>query len=205
MGRARRIRPLILEQSPPLCCPTCSFFENTTIEGEFVNLHCFRAQYTGGTVIKLLDTLDTHFDQIYTQNTYGRVFDVICSNSPGGVWDHTTAIELSNANFQYGYGDATLMMPRLTQGIIRNVWIEHTRFPGDLSNDQWIVDAFSVEDCDNAFSMNNSRVLIRQLNLQDGAKVTNDSTADSWLSGYERGWRRDENFGTVMTGSLKVG
>ncbi|MCX8965725.1 amylovoran biosynthesis protein AmsF [Erwinia psidii] len=181
------------------------FFENTTIEGEFVHVHCFRAQYNGGTVIKLLDTLDTRFNQIYTQNTYARVFDVNWSNSPNGVWDHATAIELSNANFQYGYGDATLMMPRLTQGVIRNVWIEHTRFPGDLSNGQWIVDALSVEDCDNALSMNNSRVLIRQLNLQAGSTVTNDSTADSWLSGYERGWRRDENFGTVMTGSMKAG
>lgn len=181
------------------------FFENITIEGEFVHVHCFRAQYNGGTVIKLLDTLDTRFNQIYTQNTYARVFDVNWSNSPNGVWDHATAIELSNANFQYGYGDATLMMPRLTQGVIRNVWIEHTRFPGDLSNGQWIVDALSVEDCDNALSMNNSRVLIRQLNLQAGSTVTNDSTADSWLSGYERGWRRDENFGTVMTGSMKAG
>lgn len=181
------------------------FFENTTIEGEFVNVHCFRTQYNGGTVFKLLDTLDTHFDQIYTQNTYARVIDASWSNSPNGVWDHSTAIELSNANFQYGYGDATLMMPRVTQGVIRNVWIEHTRFPGDLSNGQWIVDALSVEDCDNALSMNNSRMLIRQLNLQDGATVSNDSTADAWLSGYERGWRRDENFGTVMTGSFKAG
>jgi len=112
------------------------FFENTTIEGQFVNIRCFRAQNNGGTVIKLLDTLDTRFDQIYTQNTYARVFDIGWSNSPNGVWDHSTAVELSNANFQYGYGDATLVMPRMTQGMIRNVWIEHTRFPGDLSNGQ---------------------------------------------------------------------
>lgn len=181
------------------------FFENITTEGEFVRICCFRAQYNGGTVIKLLDTLDTHFDQIYTQNTYARVIDVSWSNSPNGVWDHCTAIELSNANFQYGYGDATLMMPRLTQGVIRNVWIEHTRFPGDLSNGQWVVDALSVEDCDNALCMNDSRALIRQLNLQSGSSVTNDSTTGCWLSAYERGWRRDENFGTVMTGSLKAG
>ncbi|MFU9135709.1 amylovoran biosynthesis protein AmsF [Erwinia tasmaniensis] len=181
------------------------FFENTTIEGEFVHIRCFRVQYNGGTVIKLLDTLDTRFDQIYSQNTYARVFEVGWSNSPNGVWDHATAIELSNANFQTGYGDATLYMPRMTQGIIRNVWIEHTRFPGDLTNGQWIVDALSVEDCTNPLLMNNSRVQFRQLNLQAGAKVTMDTTSDRWLSGYESGWRREENFGTTMTGSMKAG
>lgn len=191
--------------TPDMLSNVQPFFENITIEGEFVNIRCFRAQYNGGTVIKLLDTLDTRFDQIYTQNTYARVFDVGWSNSPNGVWDHATAVELSNANFQYGYGDATLMMPRMTQGLMRNVWIEHTRFPGDLSNGQWIIDALSVEDCDNPLLLNNSRVQMRQLNLQAGSKVNLDNTSDRWLSGYESGWRRDENFGTTMTGSMKAG
>ncbi len=113
---------------------------NTCIEGETVNIHCFRAQNTGGTVLKLLDTLDSKFDQIYTLYTYSRVFDVSWSNSPNGVWDHSTAIELSNANFQTGYGDSTIYMPRVTQGILRNVWIEHTRNPGDLSDGGWTIE-----------------------------------------------------------------
>jgi hypothetical protein len=191
--------------TPDMLSNVQPFFENTTIEGEFVNIRCFRVQYNGGTAIKLLDTLDTRFDQIYTQNTYARVFDIGWSNSPNGVWDHSTAVELSNANFQYGYGDATLVMPRMTQGLIRNVWIEHTRFPGDLSNGQWIIDALSVEDCDNPLLLNNSRVQMRQLNLQAGSKVNLDNTSERWLSGYEGGWRRDENFGTTMTGSMKAG
>ncbi|VTT27872.1 Uncharacterised protein [Klebsiella pneumoniae] len=191
--------------TPDMLSNVQPFFENITIEGEFVNIRCFRVQYNGGTAIKLLDTLDTRFDQIYSQYTYARVFEVGWSNSPNGVWDHATAVELSNANFQYGFADATLMMPRMTQGIIRNVWIEHTRFPGDLTNGQWIVDALSVEDCDNPLSMNNSRALFRQLNLQAGAKVSLDNASGRWLSGYEGGWRRDENFGTTMTGSMKAG
>ncbi|WP_338562976.1 amylovoran biosynthesis protein AmsF [Erwinia sp. E_sp_B04_7] len=181
------------------------FFENTTVEGEFVHISCFRVLYNGGTAVKLLDTLDTRFDQIYSQYTYARVFDVGWSNSPNGVWDHATAIELSNANFQFGYGDATLMMPRMTQGLIRNVWIEHTRYPGDLSNGQWLIDALSVEDCGNPLLLNNSRVQMRQLNLQAGSKVDLENAAGRWLSGYETGWRRDENFGTTMTGSMKAG
>lgn len=181
------------------------FFENITVEGQFVNIHGFKAESIGGTAIKLLDTLDTRLDQIYSRETYARVFDVGWSNSPKGVWDHSTAIELTNANFQSGYGDATLMMPRMTQGLIRNVWIEHTRFPGDLSNGQWLIDALSVESCGNPLLLNNSRVQMRQLNLQAGAKVDLENAAGRWLSGYETGWRRDENYGTVMTGTMKAG
>ena len=40
------------------------FFENTCIEGTTLNIYCFRAQNSGGTVIKALDTLDSKFDQI---------------------------------------------------------------------------------------------------------------------------------------------
>lgn len=111
-----------------MCSNQQPFFENTIVAGEDVQVTCFRVQNNGGTVFKLLDTFDTRLDQIYTNNTYGRVIEVGWSNSANGEWDHSTAIELSNANFQYGYGDATLMMPRVTQGILRNVWIKHTRF-----------------------------------------------------------------------------
>ncbi|MEM6051202.1 glycosyl hydrolase family 28-related protein [Erwinia sp. P7711] len=188
-----------------MCSNQQPFFENTMVAGESVLINSFRAQNNGGTVIKLLDTLDTKFEQIYTLTTFARVIEIGWSGTTTGVWDHSTAVEITNANFQTGYGDATLYMPRVTQGVLHNVWMEHTRFPGDLSEGQWIVDALSLEDCENPLNMSNGRVLIRQLNLQAGAKVTLDATSERWLSGYEYGWRRDENFGTNMTGSMKVG
>lgn len=188
-----------------LCTNRQPFFENIMVAGETVFISCFRVQNNGGTAIKLLDTLDTKFDQIYTINTYARVFEVGWSDTANGVWDHSTAIELSNANFQSGYGDATLMMPRVTQGLIRNVWIEHTRCPGDLSNGQWLVEALSLEDCASPMNMDNARVQIRQLNLQSGGMVSLNTSAGRWLSGYETGWRRDESFGTQMSGTLRVG
>lgn len=188
-----------------MCSNQQPFFENTIVGGESVIITGFRAQNNGGTVIKLLDTLDSKFDQIYTSTTYGRVFDIGWSDTAAGVWDHSTAIELSNANFQYGYGDSTLYMPRVTQGVMSNVWIEHSRFPGTLNDGQWIIDALSIEDCDNPLDLSNGRVQIRQLNLQSGAKVTLDSASGRWLSGYEYGWRRDESYGTMMTGSMKAG
>lgn len=188
-----------------MCTNQQPFFENTIVAGESVVINRFRASNNGGTVIKLLDTLDSKFDQIYTLTTYGRVFDIGWSDTAAGVWDHSTAIELTNANFQTGYGDATLYMPRVTQGILRNVWIEHTRFPGDLSDGGWTIDTLNLEDCANPFNMNNGRVQIRQLNLQSGGKVSLDTTSPRWLSGYEYGWRRDESFGSTMTGSMKAG
>ncbi|WP_130834154.1 glycosyl hydrolase family 28-related protein [[Erwinia] mediterraneensis] len=188
-----------------MCSNTQPFFENTCIEGETVNISCFRAQRTGGTVFKLLDTLDSKFDQIYTLDTYSRVLDVGWSNSPNGVWDHSTAIEISNCNFQTGYGDATLYMPRVTQGIMRNVWIEHTRNPGDLSDGGWTIDTLNIEDCGTPFNLNNARVIMRQINLQSGSKLSTNSVAGKWLSTFEYGYRREENHGTIITGSLTAG
>jgi hypothetical protein len=188
-----------------MCSNVQPFFENTCIEGETVNINCFRAQSTGGTVFKLLDTLDSKFEQIYTQNTYSRVFDVGWSNSPNGVWDHSTAIEICNCNFQMGYGDATLYMPRVTQGILSNVWIEHTRNPGDLSDGGWTIDTLNIEDCGNPFNLNNARVIMRQINLQSGAKVSNNLAPGKWLSTFEYGYRRDESYGSFMSGSLRAG
>ncbi|MBD8165152.1 amylovoran biosynthesis protein AmsF [Erwinia persicina] len=188
-----------------MCTNQQPFFENIMVAGQTVLITCFRVQNNGGTAIKLLDTLDSKFDQIYAINTYARVFDIGWSDTVKGVWDHSTAIELSNANFQSGYGDATLMMPRVTQGLISNVWIEHTRNPGDLSNGQWLVEALSLENCANPLNMDNARVQIRQLNLQAGATVSLNTAPGRWLSGYETGWRRDESFGTQMSGTLRAG
>ena len=189
-----------------MCSNAQPFFENTLVAGQSVLIDGFRANNCGGTVIKLLDTLDTKFNQIYTTTTYGRIVDIGWSGTAAGAWDHSTAVELTNANFQYSYGDACLYMPRVTQGIIHNVWIEHSRFPGNLSEGQWIVDALSVEDCPNALDMTNSRVQLRQINLQSGSNLNLDyDDTNKWLSVFEYGWRREENYGISLNGSIRPG
>ncbi len=188
-----------------LCTNVQPFYENTCIEGTTLNIYCFRAQNSGGTVIKALDTLDSKFEQIYTLWTYGRVFDIGWSNSPKGAWDHSTAIEICNCNFQTGYGDATLYIPRTTQGIIRNVWIEHTRNPGDLSDGAWSIDTLNIEDCGTPLNLNNARVIMRQIGLQSGARITNDLAGSRWLSSFDYGYRREEHHGTLITGSFRAG
>lgn len=188
-----------------MCSNNQPFFENTCVEGQIVNISCFRGQRSGGTIFKLQDTLDSKFEQIYTNTTYSRVFDIGWSSSPKGVWDHSTAVELCNANFQTGYGDATLYMPRMTQAIMRNVWIEHTRNPGDLSDGGWTIDTLNVENCRAPLILNNARVVMRHINLQAGSKLSQDLVAGKWLSTFEYGYRRDENYGTFMSGSLRAG
>lgn len=200
------IKTLTGPVQPSQCTNQQPFFENTIVAGQSVVISRFRAQNNGGTVIKLQDTLDTKFDQIYTVTTYGRIFEVGWSGTATGVWDHATAIELTNANFQTGYGDGTLVMPRVTQGVLNNVWIEHTRNPGDLSEGQWLIDALSLENCEQPLDLSNGRVQLRQLNLQGGSKVKLESNLENrWLSNYEYGWRRDENYGTEFTGSMRAG
>ncbi|MBZ2398164.1 amylovoran biosynthesis protein AmsF [Erwinia amylovora] len=188
-----------------MCSNVQPFLENICQGGQLVNISHFRGQYSGGTIFKLQDTFDSKFEQFYTLKTFSRVLDVGWSNRPEGAWDHSTAIELCNANFQSGYGDATLYMPRVTQGIIRNVWIEHTRNPGNLSDGGWTIDTLNIEDCHKPFILSNSRILMRQINLQSGSTLDLAKTSGRWLSDYEYGHRRDENYGTSLTGSLKVG
>lgn len=195
-------------QAPIAPSNTQPFLRNTVIGGEYVNIYGFKVMHNGGTAVQLIDTLDTRLEQIYSSETYARVFDIRWSDTKIGNWDHSTAVELTNANFQKGYGDATLYMPRVTQGVIRNVWIEHTLNPGNLTDGQWIIDALSIESSANPLHMKNSRVLFRQLSLQAGASIDHNdpsSLSPSRISGYELGWRRDENFGTEMTGSMKSG
>lgn len=150
--------------------------------------------------------LVARFNQIYSSKTWGRVFETGWSDTGGEVWDRATAIALTNANFQHSYGDALLFMPRVTQGVIRNVWIEHSRCPGNLSNGQWIIDTLNLDDYASALDLTNSRTQMRQINLQTGSDLDlKFDNANRWLSVYEYGWRRDENDGFSLSGSLHSG
>lgn len=174
------------------------FFENICQTGEFCNIFAVRIDNNGGTGLKFIDTLDTKLDQIYSSKSFGSVIEVKYSNNPAGGWNHSTAISLQNSNFQNGYGPALLDMPRLTQGLIRNVWIEHTRFPGNLDNGQWVIEALSIESSDNPLCLDNTRCVIDGAYFQGQGTMTCNRVAGSWLSGYEKGWIRRETYGVEM-------
>ncbi|WP_380178900.1 amylovoran biosynthesis protein AmsF [Kalamiella sp. sgz302252] len=188
------------------CSNAQPFFENILVAGESILIDTFRAANCGGTVIRLLDMQAAKFNQIYTTNTYGRVFDVGYAGTAAKFWDCPMAIELSNASFLQGYADAILHMPRVSRGIINNLWIENCRFPGNLRDGQWILDALSVTACANPLDMTNSCLQLRQLNLQSGSELNlNYDEGSRWLSGYEYNWRKDENYGIALNGSINAG
>ena len=178
-------------------------FRNICEGGQFFRGACLRFNAVGGTALSLLDTLDCKIDQWYASRCTGDVIKAGWSGRKAGVWDHSTAIELSNFNAQNCRGGMVLNLPRCSQSIIHNGWIEHCDHPGDISNGQWIVDALSLEDCKNPLIAHNSRLNMRQTNLQSGSWIDNSDKGDRWLNVWEMGSTRVESYGVAIDGSLK--
>ncbi|MRS17747.1 amylovoran biosynthesis protein AmsF [Enterobacteriaceae bacterium RIT692] len=178
-------------------------FRNTCPGGQFFRGACLRFNQVGGVSLSLLDTLDCKIDQWYANACTGDVIKASWSGQKAGAWDHSTAIELSNFNAQHCKGGMVLNLPRCSQSIIHNGWIEHSDFPGDISNGQWIVDALSIEDCKNPLNARNSRLNMRQTNLQSGSWIDNSLEGERWLNIWEMGSTRVESYGVAIDGSLK--
>ncbi|QDK44758.1 amylovoran biosynthesis protein AmsF [Bdellovibrio sp. ZAP7] len=182
------------------------FFDNICTGGQFFRGSCLRFDKVGGASISLLDTLDCKIDQFYASACQNDVIRARWSGRAAGNWDHSTAIELSNFNLQNCKSGKVLNLPRCTQSLIYNGWIEHCTNPGDISNGQWILDAFSIEDCENPLNARWSRLNSRQINLQSGSSIDNSmqgTDPSRWLSAWEMGSSRVESFGAAFDGSLK--
>ncbi|WP_456310199.1 phage tailspike protein [Serratia proteamaculans] len=179
------------------------FFDNQCEGGQYFRGACLRFVRVGGTAISLMDTLDCKIDQWYALRCSGDVIKSVWSNAPKGKWDHSTAIELSNFNAQYCTDGKVLNLQRCGQSLIHNGWIEHTEFPGDISNGQWIIDALSLETCKNPLIAHNSRLNMRQTNLQAGSWIDNSLAEGEWLGAWERGSTRVESYGVAVDGSMK--
>lgn len=181
---------------------TKGFYRNHTTEGQYLRVSCVNFDQVGGRCISVIDTLDCKIDQWYATSCYDSVIYGRWSDGERG-WNHLTAIELSNFNAQNCKGKPVLDLPRAAQSLIRNGWIEHSDFPGDISNGQWIIDALSIESCENPMQCHYSRVISLQRNL---LKATMDFSAsgEMWLSEYERGDVDIANHGININGSLNA-
>lgn len=183
---------------------TKGFYKNIIQAGQFVRVAEVRFLNLGGRGLDMLDTLDCKINQWYASNCSGTVIYAGWSDNPNGKWDHTTAIELSNFNIQHGSKSPAIDLQRATQSLIWNGWIEHTEFPGDISNGQWIINALSVEDCHNPLKCHYSRIVNTQLNLQSGSSLDFSQAGNKWtsLSDYELGDTHIENHGLKTSGTL---
>lgn len=178
-----------------------AFFQNVCATGEYIHGNNLFIGNMGGDFISVLDTLDTKFCEFYTSNTYGSIIKGTWSDTES--WNHLTAVELSNFNIQNSHNAVAIDLQRCTQSFINNGWIEKTDFPGDLSNGQWLIDGLSLEGCANPLDLTFAGVIIRQLNLQTGSKITySNPEKKRWLSSYGYGRAQLESYGLNMRGSM---
>jgi len=178
------------------------FFKNICPGGQFVRVTGMNFENMGGRALDMLDTLDCKIDQWYASNCAATVVYATWSNQEWGSWDHITAIELSNFNIQSGSKEEMLDLQRAGQSLIRNGWIEHTEYPGNLSNGQWIFDALNLETNTNPLKCHHTRIVSTQLNIQVGEGLDLSDEGERWLSIYEMGRLWLENHGIQIDGSL---
>lgn len=194
-----------------------NFFQNTVAGGAYFHAHCWHATQMGGKCFFLYDTLDTKFSEFYTNYTYDSVIYNIMSGTAAGAWDHTTAVELANFNIQYHLSTSAaagaLFIPRSTQSIIWNGWIEHSTYPGNISEGEWILDRFSIESTTYPLLAQYCRIQERGTNINGNAAgldydngavgTLNGVATPSWATSvYEQGRSKLMNYGLELRGSL---
>jgi len=152
-----------------------SFIENTHIDGgTFNRFDSIWIRNFGGLCIALKDTLDTKFSQFYANDCRGGVISISYDNFKKGNWNHSTAFELSNFNFQNCYPEQAIKANRCFQSILNNGWFEKTNC-GDFTDGHWNVSSLSVENCNKygVLDFTNSRLVEIQTN-QLASKIIRD-------------------------------
>lgn len=166
--------------------------------GQTVRVMTFQGQNSGGHIFDLLNTYQCKFEQVYSYTSFGNVWNVGWSGADGTYWDHPRSVEISNVNIQQSYSyPGPFNMPRMEQGTLRNVWLEHSRIAGDISSGSWLIDALNIESTILPLHMNGTRDLTRQLSLQSGSSILRGTEIDDWLKTEDAGWIRQEAHGIM--------
>lgn len=183
---------------------TKGFYKNIIEAGQFVRVANMNFVNLGGHGLDMIDTLDCKINQWYASNCSATVIYATWSGNPAGEWDHITAIELSNFNVQKCTKSPAIDLQRATQSLIWNGWIEHTEYPGNISNGQWTINSLSIEDCKNPLECHYGRIINNQLNLQSGSSIDFSESGDRWdsISLYEMGDVQIENHGLKVHGTI---
>ncbi|MBK4783036.1 MAG: hypothetical protein FT714_00065 [Pantoea sp. Pent] len=182
------------------------FFTNSIIGGQFLRVSSMAFRYLGGRALELIDTLDCKIDQFYSRGCQGSIVYARWSDREKGAWDHSTAIELSNFNLQRSTRQPVFDLPRCTQSFIRNGWIEHSEFAGDLTNDQWTIEGLVIESTQNPMKMGYCRAMIIQKSVhRDSAGFDfSKEGIDPWtlLAEGDRGVMEISDLDAIIQGSL---
>lgn len=182
------------------------FYANIIKGGQFLRVSSMEFRYLGGRALDLIDTLDCKIDQFYARCCQDSIIYARWSDQEAGAWDHSTAIELSNFNLQYGYNKPVLDLPRCTQSFIRNGWIEHSDFAGDLTNGQWVIEGLAIESTKNPLKLGYCRATIIQKSIHNQSAGLDFSTegVEPWtlLAEGDRGVMELSDWGAIIQGSL---
>jgi len=201
-ARHTEISSLIINGETDAAQNTKGFFRNITTAGQYMRATSLLFMNMGGRGLDMLDTLDCKIDQWYSSACSGTVIYATWSGT--GSWDHITAVELSNFNVQSQTVNPAIDLQRATQSLIWNGWIEHSAYPGNISNGQWIINALSMETCTNPLEAHYSRTILNQINLQGESSIDSSETGDRWesISEYEMGSVHIENHGVKVDGAM---
>lgn len=182
------------------------FFANIISGGQFLRVSSMEFRYLGGRALDLVDTLDCKIDQFYSRGCQDSIVYARWSDQARGAWDHSTAIELSNFNLQGGTKKPVLDLPRCTQSFIRNGWIEHSEFAGDLTNGQWVIEGLAIESTIHPLKLGYCRATIIQKSIHNESAGFDYSTEgiEPWtlLAEGDRGVLELSDWGAIIQGSL---
>lgn len=156
------------------------FFKNTVTRGAFARVHSIRTDSIGGRAFQLIDTLDCKFDQIYSYSGNAAFLWVTWSNLSPGSWDHPTAIEISNFNFNSHKNEYAVSAIRAGQSMMYNGWFDHCDYPFDISQGGWTLDNITMENSVNPAAIKYSKVVEINCRWAQGAGL------DNTVSGYTK-------------------
>ena len=211
-----------LDDYPSILSNQQGFLKNQCPAGQYATLTSINISNNGGPGFALQDTLDTTISQFFSSHSGAPVIQSGWSdplNQFYGKWDHSTAIKITDCNFQSAMAPA-LWIPRCGQAIMDNVWFEHSYCPFDINNGQWTLSTVCIEDCIKNGIAYNAKILLTTESVPTGNKVDMESgpTSDAWgsykknpdgsditpwINGYETGYAVFQSHGSYLNHPLR--
>ncbi|AXF51444.1 tail fiber protein [Erwinia phage Pavtok] len=158
------------------------FLINHVTRGSFVRIKSIVAQKIGARMFQVKDTLDTKIDQVYSYSGKAAFFRTSWSNENPGGWNHPTAIELSNFNFNGHTGEPAFDAIRAGQSFMSNGWFDHCECGFDISQGDWLLQKITQEGSKIGSKVKWCKIVQIDCRWAQGAGLDYDG------SGYDPAW-----------------
>jgi len=178
---------------------TKGFLENTVTRGDYCRIHAIQARGMTGRVFHVFDTIDTKLDQCYSSQGKASFFRTDWSNESPGAWDHPTAIEISNSNFEGHTGEFAVSCIRAGQSEMNNVWFDRNERGFDISQGGWVLKNVTQENSVNPSGAKYTKLTRINCRFEQGAGLSFD------VSGYDPSWDPSGKPPTWVTNAMDQG